>query len=135
MGSIEDPQHVAPSDIQKLDALIVGAGFGGVYQLKVMRDAGYHVKLVESGSDYGGVSALSEKVSKTLSKLSLPDSGMVLEPLPWCPRRQLQPALRLLRPSSMARLGMEAAISQRRGETCLLCVCSREVGSPKGHPV
>jgi cation diffusion facilitator CzcD-associated flavoprotein CzcO len=41
--------------IQDLDALIVGAGFGGVYQLKALRDAGYNVKLVEAGSDYGGV--------------------------------------------------------------------------------
>ncbi|PSN73634.1 cyclopentanone 1,2-monooxygenase [Corynespora cassiicola Philippines] len=40
---------------QELDALIVGAGFGGVYQLKALRDAGYKVKLVECGSDYGGV--------------------------------------------------------------------------------
>ncbi|CBX90137.1 hypothetical protein IAQ61_001597 [Plenodomus lingam] len=39
----------------QLDALIVGAGFGGVYQLKKLRDAGYKVKLVEQGSDYGGV--------------------------------------------------------------------------------
>ncbi|ORX97615.1 hypothetical protein BCR34DRAFT_496742 [Clohesyomyces aquaticus] len=41
--------------IQYLDALVVGAGFGGVYQLKKLRDHGYSVKLVESGSDYGGV--------------------------------------------------------------------------------
>jgi cation diffusion facilitator CzcD-associated flavoprotein CzcO len=41
--------------VQSLDALIVGAGFGGVYQLKVLRDAGYNVKLVEHGADYGGV--------------------------------------------------------------------------------
>ena len=41
--------------IQQLDALVVGAGFGGVYQLKALRDAGYSVKLVEAGSDYGGV--------------------------------------------------------------------------------
>ncbi|KAK5710469.1 hypothetical protein LTR15_012959 [Elasticomyces elasticus] len=33
----------------KLDALIVGAGFGGVYQLKKLRDRGYNVKLVEAG--------------------------------------------------------------------------------------
>ena len=38
-----------------LDAVIVGAGFGGVYQLKALRDAGYKVKLLESGSDFGGV--------------------------------------------------------------------------------
>lgn len=41
--------------VQELDALVVGAGFGGVYQLKHLRDEGYTVKLVESGSDYGGV--------------------------------------------------------------------------------
>jgi heterodisulfide reductase subunit A-like polyferredoxin len=39
----------------ELDALIVGAGFGGVYQLKKLRDRGFNVKLVESGSDFGGV--------------------------------------------------------------------------------
>lgn len=39
----------------ELDALIVGAGFGGVYQLKVLRDQGFNVKLVERGSDFGGV--------------------------------------------------------------------------------
>jgi cation diffusion facilitator CzcD-associated flavoprotein CzcO len=39
----------------ELDALIVGAGFGGIYQLKRLRDEGFNVKLVESGSNYGGV--------------------------------------------------------------------------------
>ncbi|KAL4802049.1 FAD/NAD(P)-binding domain-containing protein [Aspergillus unguis] len=38
-----------------LDALIVGAGFGGVYQLKQLREHGYNVKLVDTASDYGGV--------------------------------------------------------------------------------
>ena len=41
--------------IIELDALVVGAGFGGVYQLKRLRDEGFNVKLVESGTDYGGV--------------------------------------------------------------------------------
>lgn len=41
--------------IVELDALIVGAGFGGVYQLKRLRDEGFNVKLVESGTDYGGI--------------------------------------------------------------------------------
>ena len=43
------------SQVQELDALIVGAGFGGIYQLKKLRDDGWTVKLVESGSDFGGV--------------------------------------------------------------------------------
>jgi cation diffusion facilitator CzcD-associated flavoprotein CzcO len=48
MGSIETPQ------VCELDALIIGGGFNGVYGLKKLRDAGYKVKLVEHGSDYGG---------------------------------------------------------------------------------
>ena len=56
MGSIAGAQQngnlTAP---QELDALVVGAGFGGVYQLKILRDEGYSVKLVERGEDYGGV--------------------------------------------------------------------------------
>ncbi|KAH7071689.1 hypothetical protein FB567DRAFT_455139 [Paraphoma chrysanthemicola] len=63
MGSIDisalslngTSDHANGTDKQVLDALIVGAGFGGVYQLKTLRDAGYKVKLVEHGSDYGGV--------------------------------------------------------------------------------
>ncbi|KAF5239820.1 hypothetical protein FAUST_4705 [Fusarium austroamericanum] len=38
-----------------LDALIVGGGFGGVYQLKRLRNEGYNVKLVDMASDYAGV--------------------------------------------------------------------------------
>lgn len=38
-----------------LDALIVGGGFGGVYQLKRLRDEGFNVKLVDMASDYAGV--------------------------------------------------------------------------------
>jgi cation diffusion facilitator CzcD-associated flavoprotein CzcO len=62
MSSISELEHLSinggsshTNEIQELDALIVGAGFGGVYQLKVMRDAAYKVKLVEHGADYGGV--------------------------------------------------------------------------------
>ncbi|PVH70566.1 FAD/NAD(P)-binding domain-containing protein [Cadophora sp. DSE1049] len=40
---------------QNLDALIIGGGFGGVYQLRRLREEGYNVKLVEIGSDFGGV--------------------------------------------------------------------------------
>ncbi|KAI1383577.1 cyclopentanone 1,2-monooxygenase [Hypoxylon trugodes] len=49
MGSIEVKK------VEELDALIIGAGFSGVYQLKRLRDGGYNVKLVEAGSDYGGI--------------------------------------------------------------------------------
>ncbi|CAH0023119.1 unnamed protein product [Clonostachys rhizophaga] len=43
------------ADVVELDALIVGAGFGGVYQLKHLRDEGYKVRLVDFATDYGGV--------------------------------------------------------------------------------
>jgi cation diffusion facilitator CzcD-associated flavoprotein CzcO len=42
-------------DVEEVDALVVGAGFGGVYQLKRLRDLGYKTKLLESGGGYGGV--------------------------------------------------------------------------------
>jgi cyclohexanone monooxygenase len=40
---------------ETLDALIIGAGFHGVYQLYRLRQRGYHVLLVEAGSGPGGV--------------------------------------------------------------------------------
>ena len=39
----------------ELDALIVGAGFGGTYQLWKLRKQGFRVKLVDDGNDFGGV--------------------------------------------------------------------------------
>ncbi|KAK5262978.1 hypothetical protein LTR96_011575 [Exophiala xenobiotica] len=44
-----------PGTVEDLDALIVGAGFGGVYQLRRLRQEGYKAKLVDSASDFGGV--------------------------------------------------------------------------------
>jgi cyclohexanone monooxygenase len=39
---------------QELDALVVGAGFGGLYQLKRLRELGLTAKLIDSASDVGG---------------------------------------------------------------------------------
>lgn len=41
--------------ITELDALIVGAGFGGCWQLWKLRQEGHKVRVVESGDDFGGV--------------------------------------------------------------------------------
>lgn len=38
-----------------LDCLIIGAGFGGCYQLKLLRDAGLRTKVVDAASKLGGV--------------------------------------------------------------------------------
>ncbi|KAI6799279.1 FAD/NAD(P)-binding domain-containing protein [Hortaea werneckii] len=37
-----------------LDALVVGAGFGGIYQLKKLRDLGFNVKAIDAAGDVGG---------------------------------------------------------------------------------
>ncbi|KAI4859746.1 cyclopentanone 1,2-monooxygenase [Hypoxylon rubiginosum] len=56
MGSITLGFQPADSiDVEELDALVIGSGFGGVYQLKKLREEGYKVKLVESGTGYGGI--------------------------------------------------------------------------------
>ncbi|GAB1729496.1 hypothetical protein NU195Hw_g4306t1 [Hortaea werneckii] len=44
------------SDMEEvhLDALVVGAGFGGIYQLKKLRDLGFNVKAIDAAGDVGG---------------------------------------------------------------------------------
>jgi len=39
---------------QELDALVVGAGFGGLYQLKRLRDIGLKTKAIDTAGDVGG---------------------------------------------------------------------------------
>ncbi|EXJ94480.1 cyclohexanone monooxygenase [Capronia coronata CBS 617.96] len=39
---------------QYLDALVVGAGFGGIYQLKKLLDQNLSVKLIDMAGDFGG---------------------------------------------------------------------------------
>lgn len=40
--------------IKEFDAVIVGAGFSGMYMLHLLREAGYRVKVFEAGGDVGG---------------------------------------------------------------------------------
>jgi NADPH-dependent 2,4-dienoyl-CoA reductase/sulfur reductase-like enzyme len=39
----------------KLDVLVVGAGFAGCYLLYHLRKEGFRTKIVEAGSDLGGI--------------------------------------------------------------------------------
>ena len=39
---------------QSVDALIVGAGFGGIYQTKKLVDQGFNVKAIDMAEDVGG---------------------------------------------------------------------------------
>lgn len=41
----------------ELDCLIIGAGFGGCYQLDLLRKAAFHTKLGDAASSLGGVLA------------------------------------------------------------------------------
>jgi len=38
----------------ELDALVVGAGFGGIYQLKRLRELGLNTKAIDTAGDVGG---------------------------------------------------------------------------------
>jgi cation diffusion facilitator CzcD-associated flavoprotein CzcO len=48
MGSLD---HTIYS---KVDAVVVGAGFGGIYMCKKLVDQGLSVRLIEAASDIGG---------------------------------------------------------------------------------
>ena len=44
----------ADSDVQVYDAVIIGAGISGLYQLHRLRELGMHVRVLEAGTDVGG---------------------------------------------------------------------------------
>ena len=39
---------------QEIAALVVGAGFGGLYQLKRLRDLGLKTRVIDAAGDVGG---------------------------------------------------------------------------------
>ncbi|PHH67373.1 hypothetical protein CDD81_141 [Ophiocordyceps australis] len=50
---VRTPDGPYASDLD-VDALIIGAGFGGVFMLKTLRDRGYKTVIYEAGDDIGG---------------------------------------------------------------------------------
>jgi cyclohexanone monooxygenase len=42
------------TQVQRADALVVGAGFGGIYQLKKLVDLGLSVVAIDRAADVGG---------------------------------------------------------------------------------
>jgi cation diffusion facilitator CzcD-associated flavoprotein CzcO len=54
-GNALSPKSSAGHAVEELDALIVGAGFGGTYQLHRLRQEGFKCKVVDSACDYGGI--------------------------------------------------------------------------------
>ena len=55
MSSVQSSQTQKDDDAEVLDALIVGAGFNGIYQLHRLRQEGFKVRLFEAGADMGGI--------------------------------------------------------------------------------
>ena len=53
MGLANSDSHV-DTRVEMLDALIIGAGFHGLYQLYRLRQKGFSVRLFEAGADLGG---------------------------------------------------------------------------------
>ena len=51
---MSEAQQSTASD-EVLDALIIGAGFSGLYQLYRLRQRGFSVRLFEAGADLGGI--------------------------------------------------------------------------------
>jgi cation diffusion facilitator CzcD-associated flavoprotein CzcO len=43
------------SATKSLDVLIVGAGFGGLYQLHYLRKLGYNCKVIDNAKELGGI--------------------------------------------------------------------------------
>jgi cation diffusion facilitator CzcD-associated flavoprotein CzcO len=48
------PQPTAPAEAQEFDAIIVGAGISGLYQLYRLRELGMRVRVLEAGTGVGG---------------------------------------------------------------------------------
>jgi cyclohexanone monooxygenase len=48
-------EQPVPNSTPVLDALVIGAGFNGVYQLHRLREEGFAVQLFEAGTELGGI--------------------------------------------------------------------------------
>lgn len=51
----DSPNDIQPSEVQEIDCLVIGAGFAGVYLLHKLRKEGFNAKIVEAGTDLGGI--------------------------------------------------------------------------------
>ncbi len=49
-----NPQQNGDADIQQLDAVVIGAGFAGLYAVYKLRELGLSVRAFEKGNDVGG---------------------------------------------------------------------------------
>lgn len=54
MGDIQSPPPAVATEISA-DCIIVGAGFSGCYSMHMLRQQGYSAKIIDAGTDFGGV--------------------------------------------------------------------------------
>ena len=55
MAATLNEQNAGSKSVEKLDVLVIGAGFSGVYQLDRLRELGFRVKIFEAGAGLGGI--------------------------------------------------------------------------------
>ena len=55
MNSKQQARAQLSNSTEQFDVLVVGAGFGGLYQLYQLRKLGLSVRLLEAGADLGGI--------------------------------------------------------------------------------
>lgn len=63
------------ADNLEVDALIVGAGFAGIFMLKTLRDRGYNAVIYEAGNDTGVSHYLRLAIARILTTRRVPGDG------------------------------------------------------------
>ena len=53
-ATLEAPTHTAAAPVQTFDAIVIGAGVSGLYQLYRLRELGLKTRVFEAGSNVGG---------------------------------------------------------------------------------
>ena len=79
MGSIQQEQ--------KVDVLVVGAGFGGCYLLHLLRQHGFSTKVVDAASSIGGVWVWNVSAVRFSKMWRLYETNDWLTEVPWCKGR------------------------------------------------
>jgi cyclohexanone monooxygenase len=54
MTEDQTKQNIAPASTERLDAVVIGAGFGGMYALHSLRESGLSVKVYDAAGGVGG---------------------------------------------------------------------------------
>ena len=109
-------ENVETEKASSFDAIVIGAGVAGLYQLYKLRELGLQVRALEAG--FGGWRHL------------------VLEPLPGRALRFRKPHLRLLVfAGASRRMALERAVCPSARDRALSQLCRRQIRPAARHPV